>query len=79
MGRQNLLGQTELSEKVVRLVPSLHLLLFYANNQQNMKEKIQQQFNFVVKWKAGKRMFISDALSRSPVSDPPKDIGMAEA
>ena len=24
--------------------------------QQNMKEKIQQQFNFVVKWKAGKRM-----------------------
>ena len=46
--------------------------------QQNMKEKIQQQFNFVVKWKAGKRMFISDALSRSPVSDPPKDNGVAE-
>ena len=43
-----------------------------------MKEKIQQQFNFVVKWKAGKRMFISDALSRSPVSDPPKDNAMAE-
>ena len=38
-----------------------------------MKEKIQQQFNFVVKWKAGKRMFISDALSGSPVSDSPKD------
>ena len=46
--------------------------------QQNMKEKIQQQFNFVVKWKAGKKMFISDALSRSPVSDPPKDNGMDE-
>ena len=25
-----------------------------------------------------KRMFIFDALSRSPVSDPPKDNGMAE-
>ena len=46
--------------------------------QQNMKEKIQQQFNFIVKWKAGKQMFISDALSRSPVSDPPKDNGMVE-
>ena len=43
-----------------------------------MKEKIQQQFNFVVKWKAGKKMFISDALPRSPVSDPPKDNGMDE-
>ena len=30
----------------------------------------------MVKRKAGKRMFISDALSRSPVSDPPKDNGM---
>lgn len=39
-----------------------------------MKEKIQQQFSFVVKWKAGKRISISAALSRSPVSDPPKDI-----
>ena len=42
-----------------------------------MKEKIQQ-FNVVVKWKAKKRMFIYDALSRSPVSDPSKDNGMAE-
>ena len=47
-------------------------------SQQNIKEKIQQQFNFISKWKAGKRMFISDALSRSPVSDPPKDNGMDE-
>ena len=46
--------------------------------QQNMKEKIQQQFNFVVKGKTGKRMFISDALSRSPVSDPPKGNGTNE-
>ena len=43
-----------------------------------MKEKIQQQFMFVVKWKAGKRMFISDALSGKPVSNPPKDSEMAE-
>ena len=43
-----------------------------------MKGKIQQQFNVVVKWKAGKRMFISDALPRSSVSEPPKDNGMAE-
>ena len=47
--------------------------------QQNMKEKIQKQFNFVVKWKAGKRMFISDALSSSAVSYPPKDNGMDDA
>ena len=43
-----------------------------------MKKKIQQQFNFVVKWKAGKRVLISDALSRSPVSDPPNDNGTDE-
>ena len=43
-----------------------------------MKEEIQQQFKFVVKWKAGKGMFISDALSRSPASDPPKYNGMVE-
>ena len=47
--------------------------------QQNMKEKLQQRFNFTVKWKQGKKMFISDALSRSPVSDPPEDNGVGEA
>ena len=37
--------------------------------QQNMKEKIQQRFNFKVKWQAGKKMLISDALSRAPVEE----------
>ncbi len=43
-----------------------------------MTEKIQQQFNVGVKWTAGTQMFIYGALWRSPVSDPPKDNGMAE-
>ena len=34
-----------------------------------MKEKIQQRFNFKVKWQAGKKMIISDALSRAPVEE----------
>ena len=37
--------------------------------QQNMKEKIQQRFNLKVKWQAGKKMIISDALSRAPVEE----------
>ena len=34
-----------------------------------MKEKIQQRFNFKVRWQAGNKMLISDALSRSPVEE----------
>ena len=34
-----------------------------------MKEKIQQRYNFKVRWQAGKKMMISDALSRSPVDE----------
>ena len=34
-----------------------------------MKERIQQRFNFKVKWQAGKKMIISDALSRAPVEE----------
>ena len=37
--------------------------------QQNMKEKLQQRFNFKVKWQARKKMMISDALSRAPVEE----------
>ena len=43
-----------------------------------MKEKFQQQFIFVDKWKAEIRVFISDALSRSPVLGPPNANGVAE-
>ena len=37
--------------------------------QQNMKEKIQQRYNFKVKWQAGKKMMIIDALSRAPIDE----------
>ena len=37
--------------------------------QQNMKEKIQQSFNFKVKRQAGRNMIINDALSRAPVEE----------
>ena len=39
--------------------------------QQSTKEKIQQRFNFKVKWQPGKKMYISDALSRAPVEEAP--------
>ena len=34
-----------------------------------MKEKLQQRFNFKVKWQAGKKMMISDVLSQAPVKE----------
>ena len=37
--------------------------------QQNMKEKIQQRYNFKVKWQAEKKMMISDALSRATIDE----------
>ena len=38
-------------------------------SQQNMKEKIQQRFNFKVKWQAGKKLIIRNPLSRASVEE----------